>query len=191
MTNIFQTLEDRENYEEIESHGPYFCSLYDSAGKLKSGIRTPWLGEGFYLWDTLIEDARWWGRQAYKESGYVICGTRYDQSSPLLFDMVGIISHYEDFIKCAEVIKKEKGLERVSFPIVLHYLKQNPNFGFKAIRVRPMPYRGGEDSTNIYFPGNTAEVATFDKVQICFFDKTLLTEDFKLIEIHRRNDLTL
>lgn len=28
LTKIYQTLEHRNNNEEIENHGPYFCSLF-------------------------------------------------------------------------------------------------------------------------------------------------------------------
>lgn len=31
-TDIYQTLEDRQNYEEVEKHGPYFCCAQDANG---------------------------------------------------------------------------------------------------------------------------------------------------------------
>lgn len=72
-TDIYQTLEDRNNDNEIETHGPYFCSLHDDKGQIKHGIKTPWLGEGYYFWDTRKEDAQWWGEITYNKNqkGYV------------------------------------------------------------------------------------------------------------------------
>ena len=49
---IYQTLEDRGNDEEIESHGPYKCLSHTGNGLLKKGVKEPWLGEGYYFWDT-------------------------------------------------------------------------------------------------------------------------------------------
>lgn len=34
-TDIYQTLEDRQNDEEVEDHGPYFCSERYANGILK------------------------------------------------------------------------------------------------------------------------------------------------------------
>ena len=51
-TEIYQTLEDRQNYEEVEQHGPYFCSVTYPNGILKKGSKQPWLGSGYYFWDT-------------------------------------------------------------------------------------------------------------------------------------------
>lgn len=52
MTDIYQTLEDKDNDEEIERHGPYFCSVYEIDGSPKKGSKEPWLGGGYYFWDT-------------------------------------------------------------------------------------------------------------------------------------------
>ena len=34
-TTIYQTLEDRDNDEEVQEHGPYWCDLYEADGKKK------------------------------------------------------------------------------------------------------------------------------------------------------------
>ena len=43
-TDIYQTLEDRQNYDDVEKHGPYFCCARDANGTPKSGVKEPWLG---------------------------------------------------------------------------------------------------------------------------------------------------
>lgn len=192
MTDIYQTLEDRGNDQDIEKHGPYFCSLYDETGNLKKGTKVPWLGEGFYFWDTRIDDANWWGRMIYESQmkGYVVCHTSYNQHSPLLYDMVGDVSMFNDFVDCAKQIKSKKRLEKVRFPVVLKYLKNRKDFKYKAIRVWPDPkqYQKGMSISNpqieVFFPGDKATIKRMEKIQICFFDKTMLTRPYEIVERH-------
>ena len=39
-TDIYQTLEDRQNYDDVEKHGPYFCCARDANGTPKSGVKS-------------------------------------------------------------------------------------------------------------------------------------------------------
>lgn len=178
-TDIYQTLEDRQNYEDVERHGPYFCSARYADGVLKSGVKEPWLGEGYYFWDSRIADARWWGDTVYSKKGYIICHTTYDQHSPLLYDLVGDVKQFDEFVKCAELIKAKRRVKTVSFPVVLSYIKRLPEFAYKAIRVWPRPL-----STDIVarFPDNKLVLGKADKIQICFFDKTLLINPYEVVE---------
>ena len=179
-TTIYQTLEDRSNDEEVLAHGPYWCHLHDVNGKKKEGAREPWLGPGYYFWDTRIADARWWGETIYQEKGYIICQLRYDAHSPSLFDMVGDLAHYDEFMSLARQIQERRRTKTISFPIVLAYLKRHAGFSYKAIRVCPHPPKF--ISTNITFPGSRITVARLDKVQLCFFDKSLFIEPFEIVE---------
>src|SRR5574344_2178285 len=140
LADIYQTLEERNNNDQVEKHGPYFCSLYDDSGRLKNGIKEPWLGEGYYFWDARINDAHWWGKTIYlrEKKGYIVCHTQYDMHS--------------------------------------HFL-------YKAIRV--LPYISPKKNTDITFPTSGAtkiELPMFEKVQICFFDNTLLVYPYIIIE---------
>ncbi|MEE3416080.1 MAG: hypothetical protein VZR53_12010 [Prevotella sp.] len=190
LTDIYQTIEDRGNYDEVEHHGPYCCSLSDSRGILKHGTKEPWLGEGYYFWDTRIGDARWWGETIYsrKFKGYVVCHTKYDQHSPLLFDMVGSVAMFDEFERCVELIKAERRTERVNFPFVLEFMKRHGDFPYKAIRVWPYPdIKTSNSQIDVFFPGDKATVRRFEKIQICFFDKTLLNQPFTIVEKHPFN----
>lgn len=179
-TDIFQTLEYRGNESEIEHHGPYFCSGHNPDGSLKKGTKEPWLGEGYYFWDTRVADARWWGESVYKGKGYIICKTTYDQHSPLLYDLQGIAKHFDEFIECAKLIMEQRELDRIKVSVVLAYLKKHTPFNYKAIRVWPNPQNYKD--TGIGFPDERMAIRNIDKVQLCFFDKTLLTEPFNIIE---------
>ena len=55
-----------------------------------------------------------------------------------------------------------------------------PEFGYKAIRVWPHPYT--IEKTIVRFPGAKLLLSKADKIQICFFDKTLLNNPFKIVE---------
>lgn len=179
QTDIYQTLEDRHNDCEIESNGPFFCSEKYPNGNLKKGVKEPWLGEGYYFWDTRIEDAKWWGNTIYGRKGYIICHTTYDQHSSLLYDLVGNVEQFDEFVECAKFIKQNLNIETIKFPFVLKYLKKNADFNYKAIRVWPQPQN--IEDTAIKFPGYKTILGKADKIQICFFDKTLLTQPYHIV----------
>lgn len=180
--SIYQTLEDRGNYDEVESHGPFFCSKTDKNGNHKSGAREPWLGEGYYFWDTFISDAHWWGNSIYSKKGrdYIICETTYDQHSPLLFDTVSDPSLLYELIDCAKIIQKKWNMNKVSVPLIMDYLRGREDFKYKAIRVCPQPKRS-RLIDRISFPGDMFVLGKIEKIQICFFDKTLLVNPFKIV----------
>jgi hypothetical protein len=184
LVNIYQTIEDRNDDDDVLNHGPYFCSKKGSNGKLKTGIKEPWLGEGYYFWDTNIEDAEWWGKTVYNKEGknYIVCHTKYDQHSPLLYDLLGDIEQFNEFVDIAKFILEKKKLEKIKFVKVLDYLKKAPHFSYKAIRVYPCPEHQKE--TNVVFPESKYRIIfrPINKVQVCFFDKTLLTEPYSIIK---------
>lgn len=179
-TDIYQTLEDRQNYGEVEKHGPFFCSVKYPDGSLKKGVKEPWLGDGYYFWDTRICDAHWWGKNVYSSNGYIICHTTYDQHSPYLYDLVSNVDQFDEFVKCAKLIAGKRKVNRISFPVVLHYLKNRvQGFNFKAVRVFPHPKTYMK--TIVQFPGDKLFLESLEKIQICFFDKTLLTGTYKIV----------
>lgn len=44
---LYQTVEDRNNPDDVEQHGPFLCTN-----------KMAWLGHGYYFWDTFINLAR-------------------------------------------------------------------------------------------------------------------------------------
>lgn len=185
QTTIYQTLEDRGNTKELEKSGPCPCTLYDDDGTLKTGVKEPWLGEGYYFWDTRIEDAHWWGKVVYLKygKGYVIGETTYDAYSDALFDLLGNLSHLDEFVKIADFVKKQHGEKCITFPAVITFLKNFEEFTkrYKAIRVCPQPKNIRKSC--VTFPENdNLVVGLIEKVQICFFDRSLLTEPFRIVE---------
>lgn len=47
------------------------------------------------------------GETIYKSKGYVICQTLYDAHSPLLYDLLGDLKSFDEFVSLAEEIKKK------------------------------------------------------------------------------------
>ena len=70
------------------------------------------MGEGYYFWDTRIEDAKWWGDEIYGDSRYIIGRTTFDEQSGLLFDTVGRMADLDDFLKCIRLSQPETILLR-------------------------------------------------------------------------------
>lgn len=54
-TIVYQTVESTPDKTKLLKEAPFLCE--DDPKKLKE-----WLGSGFYLWDTFIELAYWWGK---------------------------------------------------------------------------------------------------------------------------------
>ena len=82
---LYQTLENRKNPEIIEKNGPFLCNWENT-----------WLGDGYYFWDSFINNAHWWGKEARKyKDGYIICKSICDYNSIDCFDLVGNTEHLQ------------------------------------------------------------------------------------------------
>jgi len=121
---LYQTLEDRGNPEEIIENGPFPCNW-----------KNTWLGEGFYFWDTFIENSHWWGRVRYK-SNYIICKAVCDFDTSVCFDLVGDTDHMQDFSGSIEYPKTQNQIdENTTVPRILEFIKVKIGFDYQAIRV--------------------------------------------------------
>ena len=47
---IYQAIAKKGSPSEREKLGPIFC------------VDNPWLGEGYYFWDSILTNAEWWGK---------------------------------------------------------------------------------------------------------------------------------
>ena len=150
LVNIYQTLENKGTDEEIRSHGPFFSSNFDDQGRRRLGVKIPWFGPGYYFWDTYIEDAHWWGRVA-KNNDYVIYGSSYDLHSPYVLDFTEN-SQRKDIDDCARLIC-EKLLPpgaKLTFPLLLAYLRKMNDNQIKAVRIQPEPCRNKQPEKTPY-----------------------------------------
>ncbi|MCU0349270.1 MAG: hypothetical protein MUF43_00345 [Flavobacterium sp.] len=125
IKTLFQTLEDRGNPDYVEKNAPFSCHWENT-----------WLGDGYYFWDTFIENAHWWGEVRYKNN-YIICKATCDFDSSICFDLVGDTEHMLDFSNSIEFLKSQNLIneETTVSRILSHFKNKVPGFNFQAIRV--------------------------------------------------------
>ena len=112
MNQLYQTLEDRSNPDEIESYGPFKCRT-----------ATSWLGDGYYFWDSILELAHFWGKNS-TYSNYIICSAEAELNDGNCYDLVGNINHLKDLRAITELMEKE-GIENLTIRKVAEQAKYN------------------------------------------------------------------
>ena len=166
---LYQTVEDRNNPDYIESNAPFLCDRKDA-----------WLGAGYYFWDTFLENAHWWGKTVYKENGYVVLMFTCDFDAEKCFDLHGNLQHLKDFREIAEEFKKQNLLDRrATVAMVIELLKRETDFGekFEAIRVYGHYSQKSDTILKIFFSKNRLHKQYLEltpAVQLCLFEKTSL-----------------
>jgi len=172
FVDAFQTLENRNNITQVEREGPYLCNRKDA-----------WLGIGYYLWDTNIQWAKDWGEKAYiikRNKGYIIGECKVDLSH--CFDLVGNVSHQNEFTEAINVFKQSKHSEtikNVTVPFIIEFMKRKHIFEYKLIRVQDSP----KSKNKVYFKEGRSEfIFINNRVQICVLDKKeVIKSGFKVI----------
>ena len=101
IVEAFQTLEDKDNIDEVEFSGPFSCN--------HSGA---WLGKGCYLWDTRLIWAQEWGKFAYENKGkeFIIGRCLVDLSNNC-FDLMGSVQNQFDFQEVIKVMIESKKIK--------------------------------------------------------------------------------
>lgn len=175
----YQTLEDRGNPEEIESKGPFLCNRPKA-----------WLGEGYYFWDSFINNAHWWGKKgACYVRGYIICESSYELNEKC-FDLHDNPQHMSYFENVIRLMTKQRLYQKDKTTVarIIEFVKQNTSFSeaYEAIRVNgtnsvalkshfssKIPFKSGK---------NYQYLDISPAIQICFFNKSSLNrKDFKIV----------
>lgn len=127
MVDAYQTLEDKDNIDHVETSGPFKCTRPDA-----------WLGHGYYFWDTNLDWAIEWGVNAFKKKNKeFIIGKCVVDITNNCFDLVGSVAHQIDLIDVLETLKesgKLKHYHRRILPNIIQYMKDKQIFGYKSIR---------------------------------------------------------
>lgn len=167
MKTLYQTLEDKNNADFVEEHGPFFCK-----------DKNAWLGQGYYFWETFIEYAEWWGEVRYSQEGYIICESRLD------FKQINVLN-LEDTETLMDIIKigdewHSKWEDYPTIPQIIEFLKNDSSFNYQAIRARV------ENATNeSYLPDHRiffkksygAYLDLMPQIQVCVLDKRVIGKD--------------
>lgn len=168
---VYQTLEDRNSdLDRLETNGPYACHWENT-----------WLGNGYYFWNTLIENAHWWGKEVRQySSGYIICKAVCDFNDNECFDLFGNLEHLQ-WLKQTYEIMKGKGLitNRTTVKTILAFLKGTlKSFDYVAVRANGLKSKGfnSDYSVNVLFEPNKPQyLDLLPAVQICFFSKDAMS----------------
>lgn len=170
IITAYQTLEDRDNIDEIEMDGPYKCTRSNA-----------WLGHGYYFWDTNMDWAIGWGVTSFnkREMEFVIARCKLDLTN--CFDLVGNVQHQFDLMECIRVFKTSvKGSTRREplIPELIEFLKRNNLFPYNSIRSSDNP----DSRTVFYVSGRNNFVVVNQRVQVCVIDKrNVLLRPFKVV----------
>jgi len=127
----YYTLENKDNFDEIEVDGPFDCTH-----------KGAWLGTGSYFWDTNIDWAHEWGDIGYRRRGkkYCITETKIDLSNNC-FDLFGSVSSQNELIECIDVMiesGKIKNAKEAIIPNLIEFMKEKEIFSYSSIRAADM-----------------------------------------------------
>jgi len=179
VKEVFQTLEDRgANSKDLEQYGPYPCNWENS-----------WLGDGYYFWDTFMENAHWWGKEIRRyENGYIICKAECDFTTTDCLDLHGDLEQLKLFKEAYElmlvngVVTKETTVKNFLQKLKGHSVIFNR---YKAIRVNGIRSKNYNSIYAINFVFEKDKWQYFEMipaVQICFFSKhSLNLRNYKVV----------
>ena len=178
---VFQTLDNRD-VANIESDGPFPCYWENT-----------WLGDGFYFWDTFIENAHFWGKKAraktYK-NGYIICEANCDFNTDECLDLHGDLEKLKDLKALFELYKSVgKANKTTTLKEFLALLRGEfpEEFHFTAIRANGILSKkpDSEFTENLFFENGKQQYFEFNPaIQICFLTKESLNlRNYKIIFI--------
>lgn len=168
----YHTLEDKDNYDQIELEGPFDCTH-----------KGAWLGRGSYFWDTNIDWAHEWGDIGYKRRGkdYVIANTQIDLSNRC-FDLFGSVASQQELLECIDVMiesKKITDAKSAVIPNLIQFMKNQNIFPYHLIRAADMH----RNIFRLKFRGDRSEYMVINqRVQICVINrKDVILQPLKVI----------
>lgn len=159
---LYQTVEDRENPDQIESMGPVRCNA-----------KNAWLGHGYYFWDTFIENAHWWGKLRYRSNYVIVKYSATDLADSRCFDLHGNMEHLQAFKLILEEMRGRNLVnEKTTVAHIIEFLKRTTKFTDTYDSIRACGnYSKIPDSTLPFEPRLPALLDVNPPVQICLFSK--------------------
>ncbi|MBF1069951.1 MAG: hypothetical protein HXL30_01175 [Prevotellaceae bacterium] len=165
---LFQTLEQRCNVDDVENNGPYCCKREDA-----------WLSEGYYFWEH-IDFAHAWGNLSYG-GNYMIGSLCIEYKDEDLLDL----SDSDDlcaFEKAYEMLSCKFKTERITVAFVVKFLREKTDVSWKAVKaiiersfnVRKFSAleKGIPVSTNRY----SQQLNLRPQIQWCVIERSLLKD---------------
>lgn len=140
------------------------------------------LGHGYYFWDSIIDAAHWWGGVHYG-GNYIICQSFYDAHSDKLFDLLGDLSHRQEFTVFLDGLHKMQP-EDMSLAEVLDIMNANPKFSQRYWAIRAEFIKMGPSDKNLDITvslpsqanGRKTVLHCGNRVQLCVTNLAFLLE---------------
>lgn len=160
---LYQTTADRDNPDYVLENGPFQCT------------KNPWLGDGFYFWDTFIEYAHWWGKQGYLGK-YIITKYLYQFDQDDIFDLLDptYIQQLEEY---SIIMRDRFGENNLTVPRIIKHMQKYAGFDYKGIRAEARGSVSKEENIFKRLPFINKSYAFLElrpPVQICLFSKERL-----------------
>lgn len=147
----------------------------------------PWLGEGYYFWDSFIELAHWWG-ETHCRGQYAIMAADNPLAAGDVFDLVGDTGHIEAFAQYARTLEAAFGEEPTVAQVIAHMRKHAPSFSaFKAVRADGRLSVPGKSpyTFRLKFSSDPAKRQYLDllpSIQYCIFERNDIPPLTKVFE---------
>lgn len=172
-TVVHQTLQDLDNADHVEEHGPF-----------KATSEKSYLGLGYYFWDDHIELAKFWG-EVHCKNNYIICEADFELSYDYFLDLVGNRQNQKYFHEVAQML----GAQTWSMGKIIEFLKdleKKPErkgiFPYKAVRAVDINDSKFKPTNYRFVEGQLRYVNMNPRLIICLFEKNkLILTTYKII----------
>ena len=94
-------------YQAIAKRGEQNEDYFEKIGPIKCTNSKAWLGDGYYFWDTRIDDAHWWGQMS--RGDYFILRATMQLHPGVCFDLEGCVAHREIFDSIGKELVQQLG----------------------------------------------------------------------------------
>ena len=165
LDNIFQTVADRDNPDDVAAQGPFLC------------VNKPWLGRGYYFWDNLMTRAHWWGKKHYNGQ-YIICQASANIDDDKYLDLAGNMEQLKYFEQCCSALRENYHQEHITVSLVIAKLIRSGIFPYQAIRV--LSESCGGDEKMLFVDYSKSFLNFSPPMQICIFEKSRI-EDYHIV----------
>lgn len=160
---LLQTVEDRDNADEVEERGPFKCISAKA-----------WLGVGYYFWDRFEKIAHWWGGTCYP-GGYMICQAEINIHKDDYLDLAGNTEQMERFSEFCSAVESRLHKE-LTLSQIIEYLKKNNKFPYKAIRAHSIDCGEGDCFFRMRFIEKKSSYINLNPaLQICVIDRAIVS----------------
>lgn len=184
MFKIFQTVL-KNPPEGVLYSVPIFSKRATCGGVV---ISEPWIADGFYFWESSLENAKLWGRR-HCDNDYDIYIGEYDPHDPKCFNLVDDYNCIGLLASAYKSITKEKNRKPKYLNQVFYFLLKDTSFK-SAYEIARVPADGGIGSNDCikFADGARAEYSFNRQIQVCFWKKRSEIADLtKYIENNPEN----